>query len=207
VKYKENGDLVIPLQDTNNKVWNLQTINTKGEKKFEYGGKKQGNFFILSKEENKELGKSKAILLVEGLATGLTVHRASNYMDTIVCFDAGNITSVVDNIKEKFPEKQIIIMADDDLKTEIKAEQEGRKGLNLGLTSAYKVKAKFPDIQILKPSLTKEEKIEQGLSDFNDLEKVRSKEFMNQEVQQQIKGLEKKKSLGIGSHKLSLNLS
>ena len=185
VKYKNSGELVIPMQDIEGKIWNFQNIDEDGGKRFEAGGKKQGNFFIISKEKDKTNidNTQKPILIAEGLATGLTVHRASDYLDTIVVFDAGNIQSVVRNIKDKYPNKPLIIMADDDKKSEIKT------GINAGLNNAYKTKEEFPDIKILKPSLTEEEKINKKLSDFNDLEKARGKEFLKVELDDQVRNV------------------
>lgn len=179
IRYKDDS-LVIPLQDIEGKIWNLQTIDPKGQKRFESKARKQGNFFTISKDQI--LDDNKPLLIAEGLATALTVHRVSK-LDTIVCFDSGNMLKVVDNIKEKYPDKKIIITADDDLKLSLKT------GINSGLDSSNKVQEKYPDIAILEPTLTKEEKIEKGLSDFNDLEKVRGQEFLKTRFDEVLKEL------------------
>ena len=44
---KQSGDnLIIPLYDTTEKIWNLQSIDDSGNKKFLYDGKKHGCYFI-----------------------------------------------------------------------------------------------------------------------------------------------------------------
>lgn len=180
VGYNKDGSLIIPLRDINNKIWNLQTISQDGKKLYKKDGKKQGNFFLITKSSNNnQITNNKDILLVaEGLATALTVHRASNDLDTIVCFDAGNLEVVITNIKEKYPARKIVIMADDDKNTEINSQ----KKINPGLVNANKVKEKYPDVDIMIPSLTLEEKTAQNLSDFNDLEKIRGKKFVKEEI-------------------------
>lgn len=45
---------------------------------------------------------------------------------------------------------------------------------------------KYQDIEIITPSLTKEKKLIQKLSDFNDLEKLRGRKFVKQEILNQL---------------------
>lgn len=200
VAYKDNGDLVIPMQDIDGKVWNLQSINSTGEKRFELGGKKQGNFFIISEDKNL-LSSKNPILLTEGLATGLSVFRCTDNMNTIVCFDAKNLINVATSIKEKYPQKEIIIFADDGSKNERKLNGEEKISINVGLISAYKVQEKFPDIKVIKPKFTEEEKIKDGLSNFNDFEQRRGTRELKQEIK-----LEKKSQNLKSEFKLGLKL-
>jgi phage/plasmid primase-like uncharacterized protein len=72
----------------------------------------------------------------------------------------GNSTQ---NIKATCPNRQIIIMADNDEKNLLK------NLTNIGLDTANKIKEKYPDIKVLYPKFTEDEIKKEKLSDFNDL--------------------------------------
>ena len=90
IKFTKDNQIVIPLTDTQNKIHSLQYINQDGSKKFLKGGEKQGNFFLITKDDanNKNLKQEKEIYLAEGFATAASIHQATN-KPVAVCFDAG----------------------------------------------------------------------------------------------------------------------
>lgn len=92
-------------------VSTLQTISPSGEKLFMAGGIKKGSFYeITSKESPKHL-----LILCEGFATGASIFEATG-ISTEVCFDAGNLLTVAELIRAKYPDFKLIIAADDDWK-------------------------------------------------------------------------------------------
>lgn len=191
IKFKENNIVVVPLVDIEGKIWNLQTIDEEGVKRFRKDGKKQGNFFLINKNGEQIIENNSNVLLVaEGLATALTVHRASGNLDTIACFDAGNLDVTITNVKNKFPDRKIIIMADDDEKADNK--------INVGLDKAMKVKEKFNDVGVLAPNLSRDEKLIQKLSDWNDLEKARGEDFVKQRIKEEIAKISNQLLIKIG---------
>lgn len=118
--------LIIPLYDTNGKIWSLQYINKDGEKRFLSGGRKKGCFFPIGKPDN-------LIIVCEGYATGASIHQATGEA-VAVAFDAGNIESVVFALKNKYPAYEIIIAADNDIKEKdapnigvLRAQEAGNK--------------------------------------------------------------------------------
>lgn len=84
----DGQNLIVPVGE--NPTVGYQIVASDGSKKFRYGTQKKGNYFRIPGSERT--------WLVEGFATGATVHEATG--DTvIVCFDAGNVSA----IRGKFP--------------------------------------------------------------------------------------------------------
>lgn len=100
--------LAIPMRDKSNKLINLQLISLEGEKRFLSGGKKKGCFCPIGN------GKTKRTLIVEGFATGASLHEETSE-SVIVAFDSGNLLHVAKNIRELEPDAEIIICGDNDL--------------------------------------------------------------------------------------------
>ncbi len=190
IRYVE-GSIVIPMRDKDNKIWSLQHIYGNGDKMNFPGGKKQGNFFLITgdnnnqktpPENNQNINKNKdTIFLAEGFATGVTVHKATN-SPVAVCFDAGNIEHVFVNLKTKYPNSNFIIAADNDFGKEV----------NTGKEKAELVAQKY-NVQVILPEFKYEHRyLEKLPDDFNDLEKLSG---IN-EVRRQIS-----KSLGTANYK------
>lgn len=99
---------VIPLKDIDGKIWSFQYISPKGEKHFRSKGRKTGCFFVLG-----DLKNSSAIYICEGYATAATLH-SINHVPVVVAFDAGNLFSVTQAIRQKYPNAQITLCADND---------------------------------------------------------------------------------------------
>ena len=94
----------------------LQTISPDGEvfkKRFLFNSTKKGGFYEIT---NKEAPKDQ-LILCEGFATGASIFEATG-ISTLVCFDAGNLPTVAELIRAKFPDFKLIIAADDDWKND-----------------------------------------------------------------------------------------
>ena len=83
-----NNYLVLPLRDTNGKIWSLQTISETGEKRFLSGGRVKGCYFAIGKPD-------KEIVICEGYATGASIHQATGKA-VAVAFNKENLESVVE---------------------------------------------------------------------------------------------------------------
>lgn len=167
LKIDKYQNLLIPFKDENNKLWSLQRINKDGKKiigviktskelNLEYSAKKKGCFYT-----QEPLEKQDEFLICEGFATAMTIQKALN-KPTIMAIDAGNLSAVIENLNKKFPNKQITIFADNDLKAELQGKN------NVGLESANALKAKYPQIKIIIPQISNLE-AKEGMSDFNDI--------------------------------------
>ncbi len=103
----EHGNLVIPMQDIEGKLWSLQEIN-EDWKLNQKGGRRAGCFTRIGEFTNEG-----PICVCEGFATGATLHTETSY--GVACAgDAGNIERVARAIRGKYPDAPLIICGDDD---------------------------------------------------------------------------------------------
>lgn len=169
-KQDQRGNLLIPLKDINGKLWTTQRIFSNGTKtngvirtaeekaaNIEYSAKKQGCFFTVGA---KDISKVDPIIVTEGFATAASVFEATK-IPTIAAVDAGNIDHVLKAIKEKYPNKEIIIAGDNDVSKELEGKPNVGKITALSMAKKYDAKAAYPMFNSDEKS--------KGLSDFNDL--------------------------------------
>jgi putative DNA primase/helicase len=123
---EHNGALVAPMH-TDGKIHSLQFIEADGNKRFLTGGRVKGCYFSIG---NPIL--TTGLCIVEGFATGVTLHEATGY-PVAIAFNAGNLMAVAKAMHQKFPELQIIVCADDDWRT------DGNPGLTRAREAAQAV--------------------------------------------------------------------
>lgn len=124
-RWDADGNLLIPMRDTSNKLWNLERIN-KGSKKGLYGGRRTGLYFPIGKPKGR-------LVVCEGFATGAAIHEATGEA-VAVAFNAGNLKHVAVALRTKYPALAIIIAADDDHKI------EGNPGMTEATAAAQAVR-------------------------------------------------------------------
>ena len=175
---RTSGDyLVIPLYDITGKIWSLQYIDKEGNKRFLSGGKVKGCFFpIGSKNDNKNI-----IVVCEGYATGASI-RETTGLGVAVAFNKGNLESVVKALNNKYPDKQTVIAADNDIK---------ENAPNYGLDEAQRVGALF-GCQVIIPNLKTG-----GKCDFNDVAVAEGLERVKELFAEQIQHLSADNGKGI----------
>ena len=179
----KKGRLVVPLHDKNGKIWSLQRISSNGFKSMKKGARKSGNMYV---QGNKDLSKTEAILICEGVATGGSVHMASG-LPVVVAFDAGNLQSVADTLRETYPDKEIVILGDDD-----KHKENTRQG-NRGRKDAENVAERVNGAAIF-PTFSKGQ-ADKDHKDWNDLHKARDKETVNRQIRQGLSRIKHKKEV------------
>lgn len=140
--------LLIPIMDRERKIWGLQAIfvELNAKKMYLKGCAKRGNFYPIGQHQQHE-GRL-LFVLVEGYATGASVHAATGHM-VLVCFDVANLMVVAKALRERQPDAWIVLAADNDTET------EG----NPGLTTARKVAKEVGGLVAVPPA-----------GDFNDLQ-------------------------------------
>ncbi len=151
VRITDRGDLAVPARDLTGNIHTLQFISPDGSKRFLSGGRKSGHFHIIGKPDRKD-----PLLLAEGYATAASIHQATRF-PCIVCFDASNLQPVAKALRAQYPDKEIVICADNDHTRED----------NVGLEKARKA-AEAVGGHVIEPKLRGDEKAK-GLTDFNDL--------------------------------------
>jgi putative DNA primase/helicase len=100
------GALLIRVGEGDN-LHGLQFINADGEKLFKSGTDKRGHYHSIG-------GTPTSVLyLAEGYATAASIHEATGE-PVAVCFDAGNIQPVLSALRQKLPDIQMTVCADND---------------------------------------------------------------------------------------------
>lgn len=154
---KESPDgrkLIIPLRNIRGEIRTVQIINEDGDKFFEKGGQKRGCFHLLGGEE--KLKKQGRVFLAEGYATAASLYEATG-RPVAACMDSANLEPVAKALREKYPNLQITVCADNDVKNAI----------NVGVAKA-KQAAEAVKGCVAVPRFTPEEE-NRGMKDFNDL--------------------------------------
>jgi len=140
------GSLVIPVV-TDNKITSLQFIPDYGDKRFLTGGRVKGCYFVIQGTVNR-------VFVVEGYATGASVHEATG-ATVYISFNAGNLYEVTSIAKKDNQSSKIIIASDDD---QFGDNNAGKDKANQ-VSSALGVDVVFPTFKDLSTKPT----------DFNDL--------------------------------------
>jgi putative DNA primase/helicase len=103
---RQDGDmLLVPVID-GEEIISVQTIAPDGSKLFQLDSRVKGGCFVIG-------DASDTIYLVEGYATGATIHELTGGQ-IIVAFNAGNLLAVAPKIRAAHPDANIVICADDD---------------------------------------------------------------------------------------------
>ncbi|UTO27660.1 zincin-like metallopeptidase domain-containing protein [Bartonella harrusi] len=164
------GDLIIPLRDEDNNLSTLQTVNPTF-KSFMKDGKKHECFTIVGSDSigidalNSDL--EKPILIAEGYATASAVAQIT-HMPVVAAFDSGNLKNVARVMREKYPSRIILLVADNDHVAQEKLLPNGKKGINVGITAAYNAAVDIGG-GVVYPEFQKEEK---DFSDWDDYKRV-----------------------------------
>lgn len=109
------GHLIVPLQDIEGRLHSVETIAPDGAKRFLAGGAKRGHFCILGAGPAPVTDPDGPILICEGWATGASLHLATGHT-VIAAMDAGNLLPVAEALRGRFPEADLVLVADNDVK-------------------------------------------------------------------------------------------
>ena len=148
---QQGRELVLLLTDFNGKAWSLQTVNEAGDKRLMAGGRKAGNFIVVSGPDYPA-----RILICEGYATGCTLAESDPASLVLAAVDAGNLKAVATGARNRWPNADIVVCGDDDRQT------EGNPGATNARAAAIAAGARYalPEWPPAAPL---------NLSDFNDL--------------------------------------
>ena len=162
LRQDRQGNLVVPGFDLDTgRLQTVEYINKYGGKWFEKDCPKKGAVCVLPDKDALETGN--VVLMVEGYATGASVHQATG-LPVAVAFDAGNIKDAALAIRKKLPNAQITICADND--------PPRPDGTNIGVMKAKEAAAAISGAKVVVADFSKDER-SRGLKDFNDLHQAR----------------------------------
>jgi len=112
---KQSGKaILVPVLDEKGEICSLQQILPDGSKKFFPGGKAKGGSFVIG-----DIQKDSTCYIGEGYATMASIYNATD-KPCVVAFNSGNLKRVTETIRALYPDKKIIIAADNDLETKEK---------------------------------------------------------------------------------------
>ncbi|BBJ87665.1 TOPRIM and DUF927 domain-containing protein [Raoultella ornithinolytica] len=106
-----DGRLLLSLVDDTGTVTAAQTITPQGEKRLLAGSAKRGAYHAVNAADAPQ-----SVLIAEGLATALSVHLICPEALTVCALDAGNLQPVAQAMHQRYPNAQITIAADNDIK-------------------------------------------------------------------------------------------
>lgn len=117
---RQSGDaLVLPVQDFAGQLWGLQFIQPDGGKRFLSGMKKTGCFIPTGGTPDD----SRPLWLAEGGATAMTLQALKPGVCVIAACDAGNIASVAQAARTRWPALDIVVCPDFDAVGQTKAKE------------------------------------------------------------------------------------
>ena len=151
--YQSGVELLVPVQNINGEIRNIQTIYPDCSKYFLKGGEITGNFALCG-----QLFSTPKLFICEGYATAATIHDITGEC-TVAAMNAGNLLAIAQGIAAHAPAGiDIIIAADNDHMT------TGNPGITKATAAAESIGAKlvYPEVPCSYP-LCK-------CTDFNDWE-------------------------------------
>lgn len=175
VKLTQDGHVVVPKRDADGRLWGVQFCSPEGKHYL----KKDLHVGTMHVVEPTGTGTLAAItpamggtiVVTEGYATAATIFEATG-RPVVVAFDGGNLEAVARAVKERHPERELLIAADND--------HANKSGVNVGMVKA-EAAAKAVGALWTAPRFTPEE-MAQKLTDFNDLASSRGKEAVRQQI-------------------------
>ncbi|MDN7880061.1 zincin-like metallopeptidase domain-containing protein [Burkholderia aenigmatica] len=173
----------LPACDADGKQWSMQYVNSDGSsKRFAKDSRKEGCFHVVGGEGPSALADAPVLVIGEGYATMSSAKEPLGF-PTVAAFDSGNLKAVAIALHEKYPEKPVVILGDDDTHLvnnpqvrrntgRVKAEEAAKE---VGGTALFPIFA--PGEQQGDPA---------GFTDFNDLA---NKSILGREgIERQVKG-------------------
>lgn len=155
-----NGfNLAIAMRNVNGEIRNIETV-TATDKKGMYGGERTGLFHQIG-EPNE------VIYLCEGFASAASVYSVMGDC-AVAAFNASNLVPVAEALAKKYPEKRIVVCADNDHANEV----------NTGVLKGEEA-AKISGGKIAIPKF---EKVDPGATDFNDLLLIEGAESVFEQI-------------------------
>jgi putative DNA primase/helicase len=109
--YLSGRALLVQMQDAEGTVWNVQRIYPDGMKLFLKGGRVEGLFWMVANSGTN--CPTNPLCIGEGVATMAAVRRATGHA-VAATFSAANLEPVARSLRQRWPDRPMVICADDD---------------------------------------------------------------------------------------------
>lgn len=103
---QQGNRLLIPVRDCAGRLWSIQYIAPNGTKRFATGDRVKGGMHLIGEIAD-------VIVIAEGFATAAALHIMTG-QPIVTAFNAGNLKTVAQALRENFSKAKIIIAADND---------------------------------------------------------------------------------------------
>ena len=159
----------LPAIDTSGKHWTTQYIQEDGTKRFAKESHKESCFHVVNGGVTPQaalaaLDKAPRIMIGEGYATMATVSSVVDHA-TVAAFDSGNLPAVAAALRERYPDKPIFIMGEDDQRVLEKF------GYNPGKEKATQAAQAVNGVPVFPTFAPGEQQADPArFTDFNDLQ-------------------------------------
>ena len=174
LRQTEDGRLIVPILDQSGQIQSLQFIlsdkPTEGTDKFFLkGGKTSGGLFSIPAQSDTKDGP---LLIAEGYATGASLYLATGYA-VLIAFNAGNLETVARAARARYPDREIMLCADNDCETVKPDGTPWNPGKEAASRAARAINGKLAVCPAHDGKAT----------DFNDLHRLRSLEAVRSVVE------------------------
>ena len=181
LRLDRDGNLLVPMRDEKGFLWNIQTIQPDGTKRYMRDGRKTGLMHMIDGT------KPGPTIIAEGYATADTLGDATGYR-VVVAFDAGNLKPVAEAVRKKWPKADLVIAADNDHKLE--SQNKPNTGKVRAKEAAQSVAGRW-----IEPDFS-EVQLDRGQSDFNDMRQDLGKQAFAEVMKEQFRENPKAHLLG-----------
>lgn len=164
-------ELLLPVLDASGQLVSLQFILPEkpaegADKRFLKGGRTAGGYCPIPA---KDSAKDGPLILAEGYATAASLRLATGHA-CLVAFNAGNLLPVARMARDKYPDREIILCADNDC--------GGGGDRNPGVEAATRAAQAIGGTLAVCPAL------DGSKADFNDLHTARSLEAVRRVIEE-----------------------
>lgn len=132
--------IAVPMRDIDGGLWGVQRIFPDGSKRFLGGQRVDGTFHLIGADTI-----AGHALLCEGLATGTTLHQATE-LPVVCAFTAGNLITVAKALRQTYPDLALTVCGDDDRWKEPNAGRD-KAGKAAMLAQAALIFPTFADLE------------------------------------------------------------
>jgi len=177
-KLDDRGNLVIPIEDKDGKVWSAQRIGPNGFKGYEKDAKVSGCYQVIGGKDALEAqDEHEPLMISTGFGTSASIHMATG-KPVVVAFQDNNLQEVAQEFKQMFPERTIAILGDDDRHLPERTPPLPNSGREKATAAAKAVGGKA-----IFPQFTGQEKGRE-FTDFSDLHRARGLATVQRQVEQ-----------------------
>lgn len=159
LRQTKDNRLIVPILNELGKIQSLQFIlpeklENGTDKLFLKGGRTGGGYFPIPAKDGRIDGP---LLIAEGFATASSLRLATGHA-VLAAFSAGNLSAVAQMARRKYPEREIILCADNDIET------KDNPGVAKATMAAHAINGKLAICPVCDNHST----------DFNDLQRLKS---------------------------------